>query len=830
MSWSPTHQYSTARRALAVLLIYVAVSVIALGANPFRGQTITPFDLLISQPAWSSVDPGVRVRDAERSDVLDVLLPLWINTREQWREGHIPVWDDVSNGGSEAFPLTEASLLTPSYLIFVATANPADGFYLAILLNLIIAGVGMHLFLRKHLGYVAAVVGAISFQLCGFHAAWLYWPQTQTSIWAPWLLLAVSRCADRPSFKSSIGIALASAMVILGGFPFVAMMVFGASGLYLLARCATRRRSGAGVLRLLGWYGAGVVLGFMLCALPLFSFVSWLGQYQLGHRGGGSPLTLHDWRLLFAPWAYRAPRVEFTLYVGVVITMLALLSPLFVLWRRARLSSLPIFGFALLLVSAGLVFGFWPMWLVGKFPGMSSNAWSRAICILDIALVVLGAWMLDCLWNLGQGELRKWTRVVVVFLAAVQVAETTFFFRVFNGPVSKEYFYPSTPAISYLRNHMGHFDYVVADSSFLVSGTLGAYRLREWFAHHFRGPALQMALQDMAANPFTTPTASRLAAQDIKRSSPAMATFNVRYVAVSAMADLSATGPNVPPRTARRALPPMPAHRYAQQFKVINAQRLTGISVRLATYRKTDIGGTINLTLNDNGGTQLATVTRPARSIIDNAMEDFYFPAPVELMPGTYVFALSFSDQGDTRPITAWAYVNRSAQQAPLAVDGHRVDGTIDYVLHIQNSDSPFREVFSGAGVTVLENSRSPDGPYFLSSVEQAPDARSGDEIEVTSYRADRFTLQYRGAPAGYIVVPMNMQRDWNVLVNGKPAETTLKEGVMPAVRVSGLAEIEFDYRPRVKQWLIPWMFAVALMLVLMVYADRRTRRSDGQL
>ena len=821
----PNYRYRTATHRLGVVLLYVVSSAIALGVNPFRGQTTTPFDLLISQSAWSFVNPGIQVRQWERSDVLDARLPQWLNARQQIRDGHFPVWDDTRSGGVQEAPLT-GSLLTPSFLVFLAATDPATGFYLAILLSLVIAGVGMHCFLRRYLGLVAAIVGAISFELCGFHTAWLYWPHVQTSIWAPWLLLAVARCANRPSMKSSIGIALASAMVILGGFPFVGMMVFGASSLYALTLCVFQWRSGIGVRRLVGWYSAGIVFGFALCAVPLIGFILWIGQYQLGYRQGGSGFSLYDLRLMFAPWAYRAPRVEHTLYVGMVVTVLALLSPALMLLQRARLSPLPIFGLALLVVSAGLVFGLWPMWLAGKVPGMSSNSWTRAICILDLALVILGAWMLDRLWKLDQEAVRKWRRVAVGLLAVVQVVEAGVFFRAFNGPVSKAYFYPSTPAISYLQQHMGHFDYVIADQSFLVSGTLQAYGLREWFAHSFRDEALRAALRGMADRPFTTPTASRLVAEDIKLSSPTMAVFNVRYVAVSAAAEPFTTGPSFSSGLAHKPLPPMPlAHRYTQRFELAKAHSLTGVSVRLATYRAANLGGTVILTLIDRAGRQLATVTRPARTIIDNDMAGFYFQSPLKLAPGTYAFLLSFDAQGETRPLTAWTFIE-PAGKTSISVDGHDVPGTMEYRLHGGSENSPFKRVFSSAAVTILENTHSPDGPYFLSAVGNMPTAGSGRDIKVTRYRSDRFTLDYAGRDAGYVIVPMNMRPDWSVLVNGAPCEVVLKRGLMPAVPVSGPARITFSYRSPVAQWFVPWMFMVGIMLLLMVYADKRMQRS----
>jgi hypothetical protein len=303
-----------------------------------------------------------------------------------------------------------------------------------------------------------------------------------------------------------------------------------------------------------------------------------------------------------------------------------------------------------------------------------------------------------------------------------------------------------------------------------------------------------------------------------------MAVFNVRYVAINAAADPSAIGPDLPDNAARSVLSAMPSHRYAQQFRLTDAQRVAGVSVRLATYRQSDIGGVLKLVLRDDAGAQLTTVSRPARSVADNAMEDFYFEAPIDLVPGTYSFSLSFDQQAETRSITAWAFTS-SVADGQLTVDEERVEGTLDYLLHPLSDSTPFRRVLSAAGVTVLENTRCPRGPYFLPFIEDVPDARSGREVEVTSYRADHFTLNYTGTLTGHVVVPMKMRPDWNVLVNDVRVETVLKEGLMPAVPVTGPARITFSYRPRVMDWFVPWLITIAAALLVILFARWRVRQ-----
>ena len=797
--------------------------------NPFRGKTVTPFDLLISQQGWHAVNPDVRVRNYERSDPLDTNIPRWTNARKQLRSGHMPYWDDVAAGGDASFLNLTGGMLTPDFVIFTVAPDPADGFYLAILFNLIVAGLGMHLFLRKHFGLLAAFTGAVTFMLCGFHTAWLYWPHVRTSIWLPWLLLAIEACAARPRMRTGLAVGLASAMVVLGGFPFVGMLILEAGGLYVLAWAFVQWRHGQAPWRLLGWYAAGSVFAFLLCAIPLAQFIMWLGQYEIGYRHGGSLVHLRDWKLLFAPWSYMKRRVEFTMYDGTVMTVLSVLAFVGLLFRWRRNTVFSSWSIILLVASAGFVFGFWPMWLVGKLPGMSSNVWTRAIIVLDLAIICLGAWAIDWLWTRRPARWGHVVRFLVLALALIQLADQGMFFRAYNGAVPKRYYYPETGAIQFLSSHTGPFDYVIADKSYLISGTLGTYGLREWFAHKFKSPPLRDALMKMAVDPLHSPTSSRLNVNQIRVDSPDMATFNVRYLAVQAGADIYARMPPKPKHARHVALPALPEHHWVQPLVIKDPQVIRGLSVRLATYHQSNLQGTVRLTAKNPDGEVVATVQRPAKSIRDNAMERFDFAQPLSLQAGRYTITLDYDRDGGTRPITAWAFKGRGLEPPTrLVVDGKKENAALDYRLHENRQQGAFRRVYSDGSVDVLANMHSPGGPYFLGALDQTPTSDSAKDVHLADYRAEKFGLRYDGAGAGYVIVPMEMTSNWYVTVNGKSSEgdVALKDGLMPAVHVSGPSNIEFAYHPRVLNWIYAWLGGVVLSLALMYMVDRRLRNS----
>lgn len=91
------------REVAQAFVAFLLVAWVTLGVNPFRGQIIGPFDLLVSQPAWGSKVGFDHVRNAERSDVLDYYLPRWIQARNEIRGGDSPCGTRCPREGSPGY-------------------------------------------------------------------------------------------------------------------------------------------------------------------------------------------------------------------------------------------------------------------------------------------------------------------------------------------------------------------------------------------------------------------------------------------------------------------------------------------------------------------------------------------------------------------------------------------------------------------------------------------------------------------------------------------------------------------------------------------------------
>ena len=813
---------------LLPLLGYLVFAIGVIGANPFAGETVGPFDLLVAQAGWTVQGEPVHVRNVERSDVLDGLLPRWIQQREKIREGHLSTWDPLPAGGQPGIQDLANAELTPAFAIFAISPNAAFGFYLATLFNLAIAGWGAHLWLRRRAALLPAIFGAVTIMLCGFHTAWLYWPHTLTSIWICWLLWAVDRWWQAPSYRRFASMVGFSALLLLGGFPFVILLSAGASILYLLCLWIADRQRRA--LVRIGGFGLAWLAAMMLCAVPLISFLGWFAGFDVSYRTGGSPLHLPGGaRFLLPHFAKLMPRVESTMYVGLLGLALAVLAFSFILWRRAKVGVLGLYSLLLGAVGATLVFEIIPAAYLTWVPGLAHNPWSRSIIILDIALAAASTFCLNgVLKQMGSKLLAQF---VLVSLIAYQAVDLSSLFRQFNGSVPASFFYPTDALLTKVKQNIGPFQSVITDNNFLISGTLGAYGIPEWFAHAFKSAAIKSVLEKVIDDPFTSATATLVEAESIRLNSPVMAALGVRYVLGDSGIVLDGLRPDfgqgaaVP---AHKPLPPMPGREWVQSFNLVSSYHPQAMLVRLATYARKDLTGEVVMTLYRNDEAEpIARSTIEASTVLDNQMATFPLPKALVLAPGDYRFRFAYQHAGSTDRLTAW-YTPVPAKNCSLQLDGKTMPGCIDLELAMTRSDmGAFVPIASESGMHLMENTNVPAGPYFLSALDKWPNRESSNEVRLLSWTGSDFKLEYLGSAPGFVVVPMNFpKRDWHVHVNGREVSPRWYLGGLPAFSVDAPATLEFSYRPRSLRY-GTWISLITLLGLLFGWAlSARQRRS----
>lgn len=786
----------TARELLTAFVAFVIFAALALGVNPFRGQIIGPFDLLLSQPGWGSTVGFDQVHHAERSDVLDYYLPRWIEAREELRRGHLPLWNPLPAGGEPGLLNLASGELTPAFLLFAAFPSPALGLLAAVLFNLAFGATGVYAFMRRHGGVLPALFSGATFMLCGFNAGWLYWPHVSTALWIGWLLWGMDRAALAGARCTVAGIAVPLVGLLLGGFPFISLLGLGAGGLYLACGAALdpERRRGLYFRRCA--IALVVALGI---ALPgLLSFAEWLKDFALTERFTGSQLSHHDMVQLLPHGARHQPIVESSMYVGALALVLAialLVTVAVSLVRRRRVAVSAAFSVALMVIASILVFELVPRALLADIPGLANNRWQRASCILDLSLAIAaGAFLV-----LIEARVRKWVFIpIAACLLVVQAVDAATFFRLFNGPVPAETYYPRLALVEQARAIRIPFQSAVADDSFLVSGTLGAYGVAEWFGHGFRTESLKKAMTEMATDATTTATASRIDGGRFHLDSPLYSALGIRYALGGEAMVTRAVGLPAGASAANQVpMPPMPGAVLVQHVRLDTPSTVEAISLSLATYGRHGQQGTLHVELARAGvPTPVAMWNIPASTVADNQVRAFPLATAPVLEAGEYLVTVSYLGAAAGDMLTVWSYPGHWDGCSATA-NGEAVPGCMAFAFRVKRADlGTFAEIANDNGVHLLENKDAPAGPYFLPALTDMPHGASSDPVARVGNGTSRIALRYAGGAPGFVVVPMSWRGGWRVTRNGEPVRPQKYLGIMPAIPVAGPADIMFSYRP----------------------------------
>lgn len=820
---------------LIVVLLYVVMAIVTLGANPFKGETSAPVKLLDNYPGWSSHDFGEGSVHPERSDILDAFIPQWITLKNQIEAGNSALWNPVASTGRPGVIDFTRGTLTLSYLAFLLIDEHALGFYVANLVKLVIASLGMYLFLRFFTHPYAAFVGGVVFTLSGFNAAWFYWPHVLTSAWIPWLMWATVGWCFYKSSLWLLAIVLTTVMLILGGFPAVAAYaLYAASILFVVLKIYQKVKVKEliqdGLLYLLA-----ILSAFMLLAIPLLSLAEILSVTNLGYRNGGTPLKFPgDLSLLYDAYIYTIPRVEKTFYVGIVAVFLATLAAMLFFTSKVAHKVRPLFAFAFIVLMASLAIAFavLPHGFIRGIPAIGGSPWSRIVVLTGFSMSVLAAIGLHQVLMFMEskpisGLNKKAIMSVVILLITFQFHGQYSLFREFNAPAKNLDFFPVTPAIEYVKNNIGDNEGVVADNSFMISGTLGAYSLREWFAHGFKTDAEKTILKKLAIDPFKTATAAVIDQSSIIYNAELHAKLGIKYVLAAAENILYSQT-----HISNKPWPVMLNEPVTQSFQINDSSLVTAIGLVMATYGARHSTVDAYLQLRDNDGLILATSFIKSTKIFDNRNAVFHFDQALHLPPGQYAFEIGLVDATDATKVTAW-YTERSDNKYDfLSSKNKSVPGSFLYKIYSNVipglGENWLVHEFPNEEIVVIENMLASAGVYFIDNL--ANGNRVDGVVNIKSFTPGEIIINNEGMKDGYIVLPMRFYPGWRASVNGRSVPVSQFMGIMPAIPVDGPSEIKFSYQPSYLKLGVTLMLAgLMLLLSLQFFVSKATKEDKNK-
>ncbi len=635
------------RQNLLSFIVFICLAVYALNANPFAGQTVAPFDRLLQFPGWSTIPSDRTAVHAERSDILDSQLPSWITLKDQIRRGESPLWYPNGAGGQ---PIS-LELCNPAFLLFVAIKDNALAYYLVGLAKLVVSGFGCYLLLRIFLRWLPSIWGGIVFMLCGFNAAWFFWEQVTTAMWIPWLLWATVMYLKTDDKKWLPAISLISALLLIfGGFPAVAAFGFYSFALLMFSwniYDASIRHRGANLEN--AWT---LRLILIKTALPLaggrhFILHGCCRPYSLQRRHVGDQSWLQDRRgntlqvlpIFGSSLFMKIRRKSSGPPISAILVLIFSLIGIFSAFRSKdkNLKRFIFFSVFLVVVSTLIAFGLLPHELIKAIPVFNRNSWGRLIVITLLALSALSAVGLDFIAaklqelsarysGLTPLNARRIVAVALIGIIAVQFHSQKKLFNNFNAVVPSAWFYPLTPSIKYVREHLQPLQSVLADaSSYWFAGTLGAYGIPEWYAHSFRTDREKEVLGELAFNRSKSPTSMVIDGRSIHFDSPLMDKLAIKYLLVSK--DIENQRLLELPELSREPAPPLPHNSWRQHIYIPKDIDAGAIGFSFMTYGEQNAPSNVRLTLyKDNAENSLVETALDKNEI--NEKEWAFFPFP----------------------------------------------------------------------------------------------------------------------------------------------------------------------------------------------------------
>jgi hypothetical protein len=814
---------------LAPLLALFMVAVVMLGANPFAGETVAPFDILTRMPGWKNTGIVSPVKHHKHSDVLDYKLPAWRIAREKLRQGELPVWNPHVLGGEPLLLLITRSILTPAFAAYAAIDDEGVGLYVSALVNLLIISAGSYLLFFSLTGNrLAALISAVVFSYSGFNLSWFHWHHVNSSIWIPWVLYFALGLLKRGDTRQMPGLAFSSLLMILGGFPTVAVYGYTALLLMLICWALFSKNRPRLVMQRIGLVSLGMLLSLMLAMLFLYCLDESLGRLDLSYRRGGSAFrSIGDLLLFVLPYSDGPLTLGRTGYVG-LLPLILFLPALWLTWR-SRLDWRYAWGLALVVIISPVAFTWIPMDYIRQIPLIGTSMISRLILIIALGFAVLTALVLSAAHHRLSRNVPIWANLMLLLLLPVQVIDQRHVFQTLVGYVNADTVYPMTPAIDYLGGHIEPLQNVISDRGFLLGGVLSAYGLSQWFAHGFHNGEEKRLLEEVVEGPFLTPTAAGFLCDQVKFDNVlALAYLGVRYVLCSRGprqgdgAQYQSVFDTVALKSGEMTRLDLTRHKVVQHAALGESLIFDRIDIPLRIIAGDDPP---MVKIRFSSGTNTLALSAPceARHDAEEKLLSCHFPEQVRLEKGGYEMAVVVEGITEGASVVAQVYESNTSQ-LQLRIDDKKLGGMLGLRGYRRITPDPYQKVLDGEmgnfsvtepepGVTLIENRLVSASAYYISTLKGEPQVHY-DLLTLSRYDDTSIGLRYVGDRPGWVVLPVRSYPGWSFTLDDREIEPALFRGVLPAVAVNGGERIVYHYRP--VRYTIPAMVSITGFLLCM--------------
>lgn len=410
----PFRDYLIQSVFLLVLLI------IAFPGFFFRGEVLSPADILFQSKPWKSYAPKDWTGPSNRlmSDVVTAFYPYYSLTKREFDEGRWPLWNRYELGGMPLMANAQTAIFYPPRLVHrffdIPTANS-----LYILFKFWLCGMTAFFCARGlRFNINAARFMSVAWMLCGYTVAWAYWSLPDVAAWLPVLFLGTEKVLNGRYVFGGMCVTLSGVMMLFAGHPETAFTMSFGVGVYFALRLAALVSQPRAVARAVIVMGLAWMIALLVASvqvLPLLEYMRHSFTFVQRHREASEPVLVPSSLVaLWAPrfygtgaeqtywgWEVLNSNVSLMLYVGLPVWAMAWLggAPLRKSDDRAAYWSLLCASLFCMLLAFGLNELRW----INAVPPFGSTVKFYHAAFPVFALIVLGARGLDRWRQLPKG-------------------------------------------------------------------------------------------------------------------------------------------------------------------------------------------------------------------------------------------------------------------------------------------------------------------------------------------------------------------------------------------------------------------------------------------
>lgn len=385
------------KKIIKLVPIAVVFLVWVIFSSPYFIKGLVPYPSLYQAnffSPWSAY--GIYqgpVKNNAMPDIITQIYPWKQFSVESLKNGEIALWNPYSFSGTPHLANYQSSIFNPLNLLFFLPFSFINTWSLIVLLQPLLAGLGMYFYLRRNLSAPPSLFGAISFMFCGFITAWMgYTTLGYAILLLPLALLFVDTFIETGKFKYLLLITLLIPISLFAGHfqtsTYFLITLFG----YIIFFAFGQRKK---LVFLLISFFLGILVS-MPQVLPSIEFyfnsvreqiVTQLEVIPLGYLPTflapdvfGNPVTRNDWFGHYAEWNG---------FSGSIVFLLAIFAALFLIRNNKKIIFFSFLGLVSILMAFDtpinlLIFNL-------NLPLFSTSASSRVIVLTSFSLAVLGS-------------------------------------------------------------------------------------------------------------------------------------------------------------------------------------------------------------------------------------------------------------------------------------------------------------------------------------------------------------------------------------------------------------------------------------------------------